>query len=107
MKLTIYGASDDLVEIDGDSPQEFDGDSGVLAFSDGTLLLIDYGDAGTWDISRLAAGMATYEKVDAESGDSDLNYSDRVTLIGEFQWVVWSPKDENGHRFSFMKAARS
>lgn len=92
MKVTIYGASDDLIEIGGDLREEFnalgDDDSAYLGFSDGTLLLIQYGKGGNafWRITPVIYGSAAYSKVEATSEDDD--YSDVVTLDGEIKWVV-------------------
>jgi hypothetical protein len=61
--IEIYGSSDDLVEIEGGIDEEFPADGAgphYLAFSDGTLLSIDYGREGIWRINRLATGSADY-----------------------------------------------
>ena len=99
--LKIYGASDDLIEVEGDITEEFnprfeeDGPA-LLAFSDGTLLQIQYGVGGNafWRIQPLVYGTAKYSKVEAT--DEDDNYSDVVTLDGKFKWVVcgdqWAKK---------------
>jgi hypothetical protein len=90
--LTIYGASDDLIEIEGDIDGEFyaiygsDNDT-YLAFSDGSLLSISYTSDGLWKISILSIGEATTYKIDLAT-DIDENYSDRVTLYGDFEWIV-------------------
>ena len=88
--VTVYGASDDLIEIEGDIREEFYADSELpswLAFSDGTVLRIQYMDDGIWRINRDRSGAAAYSKVEAGSADDD-NYSDRVTLAGKIEWVV-------------------
>jgi hypothetical protein len=93
MKVTIYGASDDLIEVTGDISEEFplnnsrEGD--LLAFSDGTLLRIAYTD-GVWRITPLVRGTATltvYQWVDGDEG-----HSDQGTLVegdqGDLTWVM-------------------
>ena len=88
-KVTIYGASDDLVELDGDIRDEigcYDEPNMKLAFSDGTVLSVKYDDDGCWRVNRVAEGTAAMEKVDAEGPDG--NYSDRVTLTGDIKWAV-------------------
>jgi hypothetical protein len=91
MRLEIYGASDDLVEIEGDIREEFnvyDEPEGHLAISDGTLLSVLYDEHGFWRINRLVQGSAKYSKTEGTDIDSD--YSDRVTLDGpSFEWVVY------------------
>lgn len=91
MKLIIYGASDDLIEVEGSISEEFnppdDDEPTLLAFSDGTLLQIQYGKGGAfWRISPLIYGTAKYSKTEATDEDGD--YSDRATLEGDFKWVV-------------------
>lgn len=90
--ITIRGASDDLIEIEGDIQEEFaygaDNEPEYLGFSDGTLLQIQYGAGGQgfWRIVPIRYGTAKYSKI--ESTDEDENYSDRVTLDGEVKWVL-------------------
>lgn len=92
--ITIYGASDDLIEIEGDIREEFtpkeDGEPEYLAFSDGTVLSILYTTDGFWRIQRLAVGTATYNKTEAIDADTD-DYSDEVVLSGDIKWVVCGP----------------
>ena len=88
MSITIYGASDDLIEIEGDIREEwsvYDEDGLHIACSDGTLLSINY-TGGFWRINRIATGTCAYEKVEATDEDDD--YSDKVTLTGEVRWVA-------------------
>lgn len=93
MSVHIYGASDDLVEIDGDIVEEFawypdDSDEKrLLAFSDGTVLRIWYDDEGMWRIQQIAKGTAKYEHKAATDPDDD--YSDHVNLTGKIDWVVF------------------
>lgn len=92
--ITIYGASDDLVVVNGDISEEFgyDGNTEVLAgdrgdllgFSDGTLLRILRDSEGVWRITRLRTGAAAFALV---QGDED-NGTDRATLDGDVAWVV-------------------
>jgi len=90
--VVIYGASDDMIEIEGALREEFDGgdDLAYLAFSDGTVLSVQYADDGCWRINRVATGTAIYSKTEAVESDGD-DYSDRVTLsgpAGELRWCV-------------------
>jgi hypothetical protein len=71
MKLTIYGASDDLIEIEGDIDEEFNppeyDEPTLLVFSDGTILKVQYGAGGDgfWRISPVVKGSAKYSKTEA------------------------------------------
>jgi hypothetical protein len=91
--ITITGASDDLIEIDGDLSEEFgysdhrnssDNQGDLLGFSDGTLLRIRHDSEGVWRITRLKAGAATFA---LEQADHD-GRTDTATLDGDVRWVV-------------------
>lgn len=100
--LQIYGASDYLIEIDGALCEEFTyqpDESNYLAFSDGTVLRITYTDEGIWRITPTRYGTAKFNDETAIAGDDD-NYSDKITLTGEFKWVLY------GHGFSIIKDSK-
>lgn len=89
--VTVSGASDDLIELEGDIRDEIsprnEEDPVKLAFSDGTVLSVVYDKDGCWRVNRVAEGTAKMEKVEAAGADTD-NYSDRVTLTGDIRWCV-------------------
>jgi hypothetical protein len=80
--ITVYGASDDLIEVEGALRQEFtyqnDDDGDLLTFGDGTALSVRYDSHGMWRITRLVIGSSEMTKTEATDPDDD--YSDRVTL---------------------------
>jgi hypothetical protein len=88
-ELIITGASDDLIEIDGQIREEFtysDNDDGdLIAVSDGTVLRIKFD--GVWRITLVKRGTA---RVDIVQADEDDEGTDTATLdlIGSFAWVV-------------------
>ena len=76
MSTKIYGASDDLVEFEGDVRGEVgcygtdDRDKGVLVIcSDSTLLEVKYGKdgAGVWGIRLIKTG-SLFQKIDLCTG---------------------------------------
>lgn len=91
-EITIYGCSDDLVEIEGSIDAEFTAFEGLnlLAFSDGTLVEVTYTNSGIWRVNTIhkspTVGVVKVEAA-ADAYESD-NYSDRMTLTGEISWVV-------------------
>lgn len=92
--VEVYGASDDLIEVEGDIREEFThGNDGAdyLAFNDGSVLSVEYTADGFWRINRAAEGVAQYEKVEAIDADGAA-YSDKVTLtipdLARWEWVV-------------------
>lgn len=98
--VTVYGASDDLIEIEGDLSEEFtpsDDHDTWLVFGDGTILSVRYDQTGTWRITRTSNGTAAmiWEEASADDGnraDGKPAYSDVVTLIGDLRWLVVGEK---------------
>ena len=89
MSITVYGASDDLIEIDGDIREEFNHlgtEPALLAFSDGTVLSIafDPDGSGNWRITPRAVGADGTVAIE-QVPDAD----DRATLDGDVRWVVY------------------
>lgn len=89
--IKIYGASDDLIEIEGAILEEFnwipdEKETRLLCFSDGTLIRVFYDDDGIWRLNKVVSGLAFFEKTD---GDAEKDTPDIVTLTGvEIKWVV-------------------
>lgn len=101
MSITIHGASDDLIEIEGDIREEFNWTSNdpeekrVLAFSDGTLLSVKYDENGIWRLNKLVGGKATFSKIE---GDYETDANDQVTLSGVvITWIMF------GEQYSIQK----
>lgn len=95
-ELIIYGASDDLIEVEGSLRSEFniywedDGEAGYVAVSDGTLLRVRYDEDGIWRFTPVVVGSAD---VDIKLGIDDRKHSDIVTMTGEnLTWVALSSK---------------
>jgi hypothetical protein len=88
-RVTVTGASDDLLEVNGDIVEEFayyDGDDGdLLAFSDGTVLRLWFGSSGRWTIDVVARGSAA---LDVWRGTEEDETDDTATLVGDVRWVV-------------------
>lgn len=60
-QVTIYGASDDLIEIDGGGlDEEFlyqpRGEGQYIGLSNGAMLRIEYGSGGVWRITQRPGG---------------------------------------------------
>lgn len=101
-QLKITGASDDLIEIEGDVHDEIsvyrcgEKEPEYLAISDGTLLKVKYGDgnSGVWRFQLVARGQAICVITQAPENDDD-NYTDTVELTLEgrpFTWVLHGKK---------------
>ena len=89
MPVTVCGASDDVIEVDGDIYEEFlhQGEGpALLAFSDGTVLRVVYGQEGVWRITPVAMGTAELAHV---FGQQDREHTDKATLDGDIRWVVY------------------
>jgi hypothetical protein len=94
-ELKIYGASDDLIVIEGDISDEFnprqadmDDDQLVIAISDGTVVGVRYDSNGIWRLTLICRGTSEYS-IDQNPLDDEDRYSDVVTLKNsEFNWVI-------------------
>lgn len=93
MPVKIYGASDDLIEVEGDIREEFyavtlnddDDEGGILAFSNGVVIRILYTNEGTWRITPVAGSVA----IDQCPEDDEDNYTDVAEIEGTITWVVF------------------
>ena len=99
MKISIYGASDDLIEIDGDisfeTSEHSDDETKTLSFSDGTKVSIKYGDEGVWNVDLVKQGDKLQKAIKHYGAPDELTmlhavkapaYSDQVDL--EFDGTV-------------------
>lgn len=87
--VRIYGASDDLVEIDG---SKYDNEIGCnyndakarIWFEDGTVIRISYGkkDKAIWDIVIEEVGTAKFDLTICNDEDADI-YSDIFEIDSE------------------------
>lgn len=95
MTTEVYGASDDLIEIDGDLSAEISAwgtdekDHGVLIIcSDGTLLDVKYGknEKGIWGVKLVKRG-SLFDRID-QCTDEDANrYSDTAHFRDGLKWA--------------------
>lgn len=86
----VTGASDDLIEINGELQEEFnayDCTSGTMAFSDGTMLNVSYDLNGIWRFKPIYKG-ELFEKIIDGSVSDDTN--DEVYFKDGLKWCVFS-----------------
>lgn len=88
--LKVYGASDDLIEIEGDIEEEFghyqrDKDAFYLAFSDGTILSVLYDQNGIWRLTLIIKG-SLYDR--KEEGDVEADTNDVVYFNDGVKWCL-------------------
>lgn len=105
--IRIYGASDDLIEIEGDITEEFnfygdDDEERFLAFSDGTLLRVVFDSDSIWRLTPLFNGHARMTHIIC-SVDDDNSYSDQVHLFDDgldegIHWVTYGVRYEKRRR---------
>lgn len=95
MATKIYGASDDLIEFEGDVIGEVgcygtdDDEHGVLVIcSDGTLLEVKYGkaDAGIWEVKLVKKGKLFSGIEQCDDSDDD-PHSDVATFKAGLKWA--------------------
>ena len=94
--VTIYGYSDDLVEIENSQYKEDEIDCYDKAirffFVDGTIISICYAQGGVWKITHEAIGKAWYELTRCEDDDDDA-CSDVFKIDSEIiSYEVFTPK---------------
>lgn len=88
----VTGASDDLIEIDGDLCEEFDSfdcKDGAMAFSDGTVLGVKYDDDKIWRFTIKYKGSCFDHKVEG-SVTEDTN--DVVYFKEGLSWAVFAER---------------
>lgn len=92
--IRVYGASDDLIEVEGYLNDEFpcpkddeDRDRALLAFSTGVVLEVEYGNEGIWRIRQLA-GQSDQVILDPNPPEDGERYSDVAWLREPAEWVV-------------------
>ncbi len=95
MSTIIYGRSDDLIEIEGDTSGEVgfympsDENGTALAIcSDGTVLEIRYGKSGLgiWQITKVLSGLLLDRIEECNDEDAD-RYSDVAHFREGLKWV--------------------
>ena len=90
MATEIYGASDDLIEFEGDVHGECGGSEKprLVICSDGTLLTIAYGKGGQgiWAILVVKQGSLLREVVPCDDEDSG-RYSDTAHFRDGLKWA--------------------
>ncbi len=94
----IYGASDDLIEIEGDVNDEH-GEynfSGTISCSDGTKVKVSYDEDGNWKFNKIEYG-SKFKALIVAVGDDNKHteplaidcssYSDVLILDDGIEWV--------------------
>lgn len=87
--VEVYGASDDLIEVDGYLREEFsyDDEANLLAFSDGTVLSIEYNQEGLWRMAPLVKG-SEFQGID-QTAATEEDYTDRAHFGSGLRWVMY------------------
>jgi len=93
LSFTMYGASDDLVELEGGINDELGAYDVVSNFvlSDGTRGTIEYTKDGVWRINILEHGDVRVNIIHPtrDEIDNDTNYTDRATFTGNIDWIIF------------------
>ena len=100
-KTKIYGAGDDLIEIEGQLSDEIccyntRNSKKTITASDGTVAKIHYNNEGIWQIDMIKAGTKFIEKIFSVGYDNKhicfnaigcSSYSDVLVLDEGIEWV--------------------
>lgn len=92
-KTKVTGASDDLIEIDGEIREEFnayDCSNGRIAFSDGTLMSVNYDNGGIWRFNLLFKGSLYLGK---EDGSVEEDTNDVIYFKEGLKWVIYTDNE--------------
>jgi len=88
MTTKVYGASDDLVEVEGDVVGEVPFNNCLLILSDGSMLAVKYAPDGLaiWRITIIVRGtlLQGVEQCEVETND---NYSDIARFADGLTWA--------------------
>ena len=90
--VTIFGYSDDLIEVEGAVRGEFtlpSGDEAFVALSNGVVVRILYSRSGVWRINLVSKPGDVAVSVTSAPEDDDDNYTDRCVVTGgDIAWAV-------------------
>ncbi len=93
----VYGASDDLIELEGELRGEHgcyassEAEPVALFLSDGTVLAIHYSEAGVWKIDVREKG-ALFDSLRIETSPDAARYSDTAVFAPGLKWAyaLWA-----------------
>lgn len=93
MATEVYGASDDLIEIDGDLEGEHSAEEAYLFLSDGTLLHVKYGkeNMAVWEIRLIRQG-TLFSTINPCFDEDAKRYSDTALFDAGIRWA-YAAKD--------------
>lgn len=97
IKFTMCGASDDLIELEGDISDEIGAYNDTpmnFYLSDGTVGSIEYTGDGVWEIKILIKSITDVNIIHPTQFeiDADTNYTDKAEFTGSIDWILF----ENG-----------
>ena len=100
METYIYGASDDLVELDGHFSEEigvYNEDEGFyLALSNGVVIKGIYNDNGEWKFEAVKGEVKIIPAIGEDGEHEDCpkysSYSDIVVVEGDVKWALLGTK---------------
>lgn len=93
----VYGASDDLIEFDGDFRGEVgnygtDEDGSLVIMSDNPLFTIRYNEEGIWKIDVLHKG-ALFDRIEICTDPEEERYSDTLFFKEGIKWAYMATGD--------------
>ena len=91
-KTKLTGCIDDLIEIEGEIVDEFSDyycSNGRIAFSDGTLISVNYDDEGIWRFNPIVKGSLYLGK---EDGCVNEDTNDVIYFKEGIKWVIYTNK---------------
>lgn len=105
--IKIYGASDDLIEVEGDFEDEWGAghdDAGYVELSTGDVFFVRYEDDGVWRVKHhVVSGKVEVRNdpcppLNEEGENDDDRYTDECVVHGDIEWVdcweEWPPPED-------------
>ena len=87
----IYGASDDLIEVEGDINEEFSANyqepTYLRVMPTGTLIKVEYDLGGVWRLSHDSGDSSDFRKIEQENFGA-IDYSEAIRIIGDDDLAV-------------------
>ena len=94
MAILLYGASDDLIETEGDVSEEFSAYDfdGYVLLSNGLVFSMNFNRSGIWSIELVRGddSLVTITRSTGEYGDDEYGYpshSDKAEVHDSITWV--------------------
>lgn len=97
-EIKIYGASDDLIEVEGPGTLQDEGNGpGYVELSTGDVFFVDYEDAGVWNVQHVVKSGEVDVEILRKEEEDDGGYTGHAIVGGAIEWFDfwgdWPPEE--------------